>query len=503
MSSSAAMDVSQDQVSARADGTPIGRSRSAVRPAGLLWRLPVLGALMAFAVTAAAALRYRVDVPYMCQWWFTYDLRLFEEGKLQLGHLWWQHNEHRIMFPKMILLPLAHWTRWNTVWEVGLNLACAGLTFLCMVKAAERIVPWRRRWEARWFLPVAAFGFFSLGPWEAWLWGWTLQIFLNMAAAMAGIALLSAPRLTVPRLAGAMACGIVASYSFANGLVYWFAVLPLLVLGGPPRVSVRRRRAWLARLAVWSVLGAAIIALFFYGYQMREIRPLERSVESAVKVVRYLAAFLGAPLRPRNFHQSQFFGFVGLGVLLGGSWLLLCRLGRASVRRLAPVWAVALYPLLSAAAAVPGRVQSGDGAMNISRHLYIAAPFWVAVYAILFAVLTLPLRRGQEANERIGQGQPGEETTGAARTVARPAGRRTLPLAAAGLIAILALIHVWGSWRSLPDYRRFRAEIGQSRADLLDLRDDGTLWRLHNNRQRMIDLAGWLKEQKLSIFRER
>jgi hypothetical protein len=46
-------------------------------------------------------------------------------GELAFPDLWAQHNEHRLLFPKIIMLVLARSTGWDIRYELALNLLLA------------------------------------------------------------------------------------------------------------------------------------------------------------------------------------------------------------------------------------------------------------------------------------------------------------------------------------------------------------------------------------------
>src|SRR6267142_5943506 len=51
--------------------------------------------------------RYAIDVPYLDQWDFAPLIDKMYQGQLTFHDLWMQFNEHRIFFPKLIMLGLA------------------------------------------------------------------------------------------------------------------------------------------------------------------------------------------------------------------------------------------------------------------------------------------------------------------------------------------------------------------------------------------------------------
>ena len=88
------------------------------KPAGAL---ALLLALLPPAFLAWFIYRFGVDVPFADQWDFVPLLDQLYSGRLTFEALISQHNEHRFLFPKMIMLALAYWSDWNVLWEMGVN----------------------------------------------------------------------------------------------------------------------------------------------------------------------------------------------------------------------------------------------------------------------------------------------------------------------------------------------------------------------------------------------
>jgi len=71
---------------------------------------PLVLALVPLAFLLCVVARYAVPVPYWDQWEFVPLLEKTYHGQLTFHDLWAQHNEHRILFPRIIMLALAHLT---------------------------------------------------------------------------------------------------------------------------------------------------------------------------------------------------------------------------------------------------------------------------------------------------------------------------------------------------------------------------------------------------------
>src|SRR4030095_7978330 len=145
--------------------------------------------------------------------------RPLDSRALTSSALWAQHNEHRPLFPITVLLGLARLTRWNTKWEIVLTVAVGAAIF------AMHCTYLRSAWRTHggvpvWLAPVFSVLLFSPLQWENWLWGWQITVLL-CALAMVVAAYLAAGGARGLRLSGMLGCGLVATFSFAAGLVVW------------------------------------------------------------------------------------------------------------------------------------------------------------------------------------------------------------------------------------------------------------------------------------------
>jgi len=85
----------------------------------------VLLAAIPFAAVLFMAANHRFNVPIVDQWLFVPVLEKSYEGTLAFQDVFAPHNEHRILFPRIAMLALAHLTGWKSK-EVGSG---AGLGF--------------------------------------------------------------------------------------------------------------------------------------------------------------------------------------------------------------------------------------------------------------------------------------------------------------------------------------------------------------------------------------
>ncbi len=88
------------------------------RQALLLRAIP----LLIFAVLAICVFRYAVPIPILDQWALLPLLEKSYQHPLTWGDFWAQHNEHRLVFPRLIMLLCARLSGWDLRWELAVNL---------------------------------------------------------------------------------------------------------------------------------------------------------------------------------------------------------------------------------------------------------------------------------------------------------------------------------------------------------------------------------------------
>ncbi len=333
--------------------------------------------------------------------------------------LWQQHNEHRILFPRILLLALGRITGWNVNYELLLNYGFACATFALVLALLARMRRQLHICQPCWLLPTLAVLHFSLAQCENWLFGMNMVIYLNVCCVVAALSLLAVPKLHFPGFLAALAMAVVASGTFANGLLLWLlGTLQLLVL--------HRRR--LAYTAGWALCGSAVITVYLTGY----FRPAHHPSpvfpdENPAGFASYLFTYLGSPVS--NGSAAMLAGACGIIVLSAALWVLYRRQVPLSV--VLPLVSLAAYAVGSGALTALGRTGFGITQALTGRYVTISLLLWVVSAAALYLVA---------------------ETTRRGRWCTR-AGRL---LRVAAVLTVVAMT-VGGAWRSWTSRHEFPA----------------------------------------------
>lgn len=291
--------------------------------------------------------------------------------------LWVQHNEHRIVFPEIVfaadmllfhgrqLLPLiVSFICYFLVWVVlsaalRSNKALPPLVCGASILLSGAMIGWQGC--------VVVLG-------SAFLLQWTM---LQLAVTL-GLFLLVKTRHSKGflYLAGAITCGIIATYSSGNGMLIW----PVMILAALVIPLTR------SRLLTLIVAAIASIALYFVGYHSPHDLNLLAMVRHPLYVLGFILSYLSMP-----------FGAIGsstLSLLIGGLNLILffttlfVVLRRQLFGADLPILLLGsyLFTLLTAVLTAAGR-------MNPADHQYIAAKAarYVSLPLVNWAVLLLAL----------------------------------------------------------------------------------------------------------------
>lgn len=410
------------------------------------------------AILLAAFLCFSVDVPYLDQWEFVPFLQKALNGALTAQDFWAQHNEHRILFPRIIMLALARATHWDVRAELALNFflgVALFLLFAWQVRLAACEAGKPAPWGA---LSLVSLLTFSLSQWQNWFLGWQLQELLSLLCVVGSFFLLANPTRGAWALMGAVAAGIVGTFSFANGMLVWPAGALTLVVAAGWQPATRRS------LAVWLIAGMLTAFAYLHGYQTPSYHPpvsavLNHAPEYPVYVLRYL----GQPVINWNGTAAACAGTVGLL-----AWLAM--LPRARKGLLAVALALGLYAVGSALLTGLARVGFGTDQAMSSRYITLANPLWLANVLLACTFLT-PL-------------------TGHART-------RAIRIAGWTFALLLVTSSLYGGYRWTERCHAYR----QARPALLSGEEPELLRRLYPDVSVLLERREFLKKHRLSVFR--
>jgi len=422
-----------------------------------------------FVALVVFVVRYGITIPYMDQWELVPLLEKQANASLVVADFTAQHNAHRIVFPRLIMVGLAALTDWDIRAELAVNLILGLVIFAVIVWQFVLTQGDSGRFPVRLLTVVAAFGVFNLAQWRNWLWGWQLQIFLCVAAALAAIVLLY--RGGWAGFIGAALAAFVATFSFGSGMAVWPAGLVVL-LCVPWRGMTAMRVAWV-------VAGAVCIAAYLCGFE----RPSDASPPGSwnawlIGMPVYVAAYIGGGIFNGDGIVAAAVGVFGIILF---AFLVYRRTTDSPGSRIiaGPYVAIGVFVLLTALITAAGRSGEGIEQAVASRYATLGIPFWIAVAALAVSPTGNAIRFGKEY---------------------RPATEKVL--GAHGLavfVAVLLAVHsVHGWWAG----SQRGAYFNSLRDELVSGENAPELERLYPDVETLLERRAFLERKRLTVFRE-
>jgi hypothetical protein len=330
-------------------------------------------------------LRYGVDVPFYDQW--VAEAPLFEKvwgHQFTIGDLWVQHNEHRMVFPKIVYLLLAWATHWNIRAELVTTwvFACAiSLGIFCCQRGTVGVGTPLRMLQ----FVVANLLIFSPAPFEAWLWGISIVNIIPMACIVWSLAIASSHVRHDLKLISCAALATISTFSAVGGSLCWLLAGPVLFVHEDTRNGFARRH----RIAIW-VLGFVLTSIaYFHGYEKPPSHPSPMlALREPANAIEFLLIFFGNSLTPFThfdyFVTAQLVGSVLLlSYVAACEYLMLRRRDGALIDR-STVWLMlGLYSVLNGLLITFSRLGFGPVAAMWPRYVSYSANLPLALLFLL------------------------------------------------------------------------------------------------------------------------
>jgi hypothetical protein len=337
--------------------------------------------LLPFIVLCFLLIKNMPNFPYWDQWCLADILKKWHNGSLTLVDLWQQHNEHRIIFPYLVMLFTAVLTKWNLCYEIAINLflgTCIYAILFFQIRKLGKLFNLKVN-IALFLVSVLVFSFAQA---ENWIWGWQIAFFMNVFSVIAGIFFLASPVLNQKTFVWAIISGIVAAYSSANGIVFWIIGFVILSIRDIPGGHKK------AALVSWGIVAAFVMASYLYGYHKPSHHPSCLFVfRHPMQALGYFFAYLGNPFFFRNVKFVLL--PIGLGLFCFTSFIFILWLSYKIVNRsrmvllaVLPWFSLAVYSIVSAVITMFGRSGFGIRQAISSRYVTTSNLLWISVIVL-------------------------------------------------------------------------------------------------------------------------
>jgi hypothetical protein len=323
-----------------------------------------------------------VAVPWWDEWWTPgQDLALFYRGALNWSRIFSAHNEHRLVFPRLILVPIALVAGWDVRQAMMLSFLgalaiSAGLYRLlqsCDESLAVRIGVWG----------IMNGLLFAPAQYENFLLGMALIAIVAVALILGVLINLSARSIKAKVLLNG-ALSLVATYSYGNGMLLWLLLFPI----DWSQEKSHDQNVGEKRLTWWSLylLAAAVsIGCYFISYEHPSRSPeLVVSLSRWPELLQYLVVWLG------DLFLVQKPAVLGSSVLLLFILLAVCAFSSdfspARIKSHYPWLVLGCYAVISGMVTAAARL--GFGLIEASDHRYTSFTvfLYLAVVGLAFSV---------------------------------------------------------------------------------------------------------------------
>lgn len=349
-------------------------------PAVILWLLyliPILG-VTGFIIC------FGVNVPFYDQWVLP---ALFEKttiGTLQFQDLFELHNNHRILFPRLIFIVLGFISSWNIKLELFFSLGLAILTFILLYKLSVNSST-NQNYFFHFTNLLTALIFFSLAQSENWLWGFQIAIFLiNFCVILSCFIFKNNKIKPKKKLLFAAILSLIASFSSAQGLMSWLALIPGVIVISE---SGNQRKKY---LIFWMTLFVISSFIYSIGYT-QEPKTINLSLlEKLLAFIQFFFNVIAAPLT-----NSQNFS-IGIGMIILSNFVFIggyCLINRKNKKYLiklcSPWFSIGIFSILCSIVITLGRYNYGANyAIYTSRYTTHSLLLIIAVIQLWFIIIS-------------------------------------------------------------------------------------------------------------------
>ncbi len=324
--------------------------------------------------------KYSVNVPFQDQWAIARLLPKWVEGTLSFGDLIAQHNESRKFFPRLIFLTLAQFTHWDVRYEMLTSFLLACIVAVNLYRLS-RLTLVSSQIQGLLLAAIANLIIFSPVQWDNWLWGIQVVVFIPIACITTAISVCYSQLRLNTKFGICLGLAIVSTFSYANGILYWAILFPVLLPSWCDWLAHKRL------VLAWWLSFAIACLVYFYNYQKPSQTPsFAYALLHPLAAGNYFLTFLGTPLGYGTaFPTVLLASVVGLALLLlaGAIGLYFYKYGTVLVYPNRGWLMLGAYSLLSASITTLGRVGFGIEQATSSRYTTFSLYLLIALIHLI------------------------------------------------------------------------------------------------------------------------
>lgn len=318
---------------------------------------------------------FTVNVPVSDDWALVDFFGKIHSGTANFTDLFVQHNEHRILFPRIIFAILAFLSRWNIKVQTYFSLLLGLISFTLLYKiAAYNYHKINDQAIFHLFNLLTCVIFFSLLQYENWLLGFQIAWFFVNICIISSVYILALPKknLANVKLLLASLCCFVASFSSAHGLLSWLAILPSIYL------LEGKNKQKKIRILVWMLLFAFCVFIYFIGYEKPSHHPsLLFVLQQPLVTFEYFLNLIGFSLGKNNILPPVFNGLIIVLTFLFFNFFCFKNYPSEFVNKAAPWLSLGYFAIFFASITTVGR--SGFGADQAMSSRYVSVSILLVI----------------------------------------------------------------------------------------------------------------------------
>jgi hypothetical protein len=343
-----------------------------------------LGLILHFSVLI---LHFSVEVPFWDEWDIPgHFYERFLDGTVGFRTFLLQHNEGRLVFPKLIFAAIGLTVGWKVRIFMLLSWFCLLLTFVLLLRFLladnSKLKPFTFLCSA---LPLGLL-LFSPAQSITQLWGSTLCMFMAPLCLVGCLWLQSTQVHYGLKVIWCATLSFISTFSFPVGMLCWFLGFPFFTIWiqGLKKMTHREK----TRIAWWTglylMLALVTIGFYFWDYQKPAWHPSFGAVlRHPLLGLGFFLTWLGGPFTPGTKVSLPFAVACGIFISLGFLLLPLAVLKRQPrgdnffVKSLHPWICLGAYGTIAGLATAAGRVPLGLEKALAWRYSTIS--LWVAI----------------------------------------------------------------------------------------------------------------------------
>lgn len=348
--------------------------------------------LLALAILPACFLGililiYSIDVPVMDQWGVPPLFEKLHNGSLSFIDLLAQHNESRKFFPRLIFLSLGYLTHWDVRYEMLIIFLLACVVSLNVYLLSNITVTGST--VKRLLLAIIS-NLLIFGPiqWDNWLFGIQIVVFVPIVCITTCILVAYSSLATRTKLLISICLSTISTFSYANGILCWVVVLPILILKSRNRLNKNT-----CLIFVWITGFILNLVVYFYNYKKPLGHPsFSEALVHPLQTVHYFISFLGAPfafvIGINRLTAATIIGFVLLLLFLASCLYVLKFLTDSALLHRVGGWlTIGLYVILSDVVTTSGRVGFGVEHSLSGRYTTFSIYFTLSLVYIITIIV--------------------------------------------------------------------------------------------------------------------